>query len=71
MASQLRNPSPEVYLAGAVVISLVLAAILTQIPAFAFGGFVRMAAVLVVADLALYVLMKLGAFGSRSNGRTG
>jgi hypothetical protein len=54
-----RKASPELYLAGLIVVSLGLAAIVAQFPGLAFGSFVRMAGVLIGADLVLYVLMKL------------
>ena len=46
-------------------ISLVIAGIISQIPALAFGGFRQMAIVLVLSDLVLYILMKLGLFKPR------
>lgn len=56
------NVSAERYLVGAVVVSVVLAAIAVQVPALSFGSFVAMAGVLVAADVVVYVLMKLGFF---------
>jgi len=39
---------------------MLLAAILTQVPAIAFGTFWQMAAILIAADLTIYLAMKLG-----------
>ena len=60
MRAEIRNLTPEMYLAVAVIISLTLAAILSFVPGVAFGGFLVMAGVLVAADVVLYILMKLG-----------
>lgn len=60
MRSKFAKASPELYLAGGVIVSLVAAGIFSRVPAIAFGGFTRMAAVLVATDVVLYVLMKLG-----------
>jgi len=68
--ANVRNVLAELYLAGAVIISLVLAAILAQIPAVAFGGFFIMAAVLIAADLVLYILMKLGVLKAPRDNRS-
>lgn len=65
--TRFRNASPEAYLAVAVIISIAIAAVLAQIPALAFGGFVPMALILIAADIVLYVLMKLGIVKSSRN----
>jgi hypothetical protein len=44
------------------VISVLIAALLTQVPALRFGSFWLMAAVLVGADVVVYVLMKAKLF---------
>ena len=58
------NVSAERYLVGAVVVSVVLAAIAVQVPLLSFGSFVAMAGILVLADVVVYVLMKAGLFRS-------
>ena len=68
MPERLGSASPELYLVGSVLISLAIAGIISQIPAMAFGGFHRMAIVLVLSDLVLYILMKLGMFKGRDRG---
>lgn len=70
MSARFRTVSPEMFLAGAVIISLTLAAVLSQIPGLAFGGFLVMAGVLVAADLVLYILMKLGVLKTPRDGRS-
>ena len=50
--------SAERYLAGAIVVSIALAAIAAKVPLLAFADFVQMTAVLVAADLVIYALMK-------------
>jgi hypothetical protein len=51
--------SAERYLAGAIVVSIALAAIATKVPLLAFADFVQMAAVLIASDLVIYALVKL------------
>ena len=71
MSARFRTVSPEMFLAGAVIISLTMAGVLSQIPGLAFGGFLVMAGVLVAADLVLYILMKVGVIKApRHNGST-
>jgi hypothetical protein len=60
MRDYFRNASPELYLAGSVVVSIVIAAIVVRIPALAFGRFFPVAGVLVASDMVLYILMRLG-----------
>ena len=50
--------SPERYLMKSAALSVVMALVLSRIPALAFGGFIRMAIVLVAADVVLYALTK-------------
>lgn len=47
------------YLAGAIVVSVALAAIAAKVPLLAFADFVQMVAVLIASDLVIYALMKL------------
>lgn len=58
------NVSAERYLVGAIVVSVVLAAVAARIPALSFGSFAAMAVILVAADVVVYALMKLGMFKS-------
>ena len=58
------NVSAERHLLGACVVSVVVAAIASQVPMFSFGSFITMAIILVAADVVVYVLMKLGMFRS-------
>ena len=64
MRAYLRKPSPEQYLVVAVVISVAICAIFTQIGFLRFGSFGVMAAVLVASDVVIYLLMKLGVVKS-------
>lgn len=68
MPFQRRNLTPEAFLAGALLVSLIAAAVLSRVPGLAFGGFLQMAAILVSADILLYILMKLGGFGTKKSG---
>jgi uncharacterized membrane protein affecting hemolysin expression len=52
--------SPEIFMLVSAVIGIVLAALLAQTRLLAFGSFPMMAIAFVVADLAVYVLMKVG-----------
>jgi amino acid transporter len=52
--------TPESYASGSAVGGVVMAAVLSLIPAIAFGSFWKMAAIFISADLFVYVLMKLG-----------
>jgi hypothetical protein len=58
----IRNSTAEGYTLYGAVVSVLVAALLTQIPALRFGSFWMMAGVLIGADLVLYGLMKLGVF---------
>jgi hypothetical protein len=60
----LRHPSPEQYLVVAVVISVAICVVFTQIGFLRFGSFGVMAAVLVASDVVIYLLMKLGVVKS-------
>ena len=64
MRAYFRNASPELYLVVAVVISVAICAIFTQIGLLRFGSFGVMAAVLVASDVVIYLLMKLGVVKS-------
>ena len=54
------NPSAEQYTLIAIAISIGAAGIATKIPLISFGSFNHMAAILVLSDLVLYVMIKLG-----------
>ena len=60
MISPFPRKSPEAFALASVVVGVLLAAILTQVPAIAFGTFWQMAAILMAADLMVYLAMKLG-----------
>lgn len=60
MIRALLTRSPEFYAIGNAVIGVSLAALLTRIPAGAFGSFWQMAIVFIIADLIVYIVMKLG-----------
>lgn len=62
MINAIRNSTAERYTLYAAVLSILIAAVLTQIPVLRFGSFWLMAGVLVGADLVLYLLMKIGLF---------
>ena len=51
--------SPETFAVASGITGVLLAAVLTLVPSLAFGTFWRMAAVLVGADLVVYVAMKV------------
>lgn len=59
MRAYFRNAPPELYLVVAVVISIAICAVFTQIGFLRFGSFGVMAAVLVASDVVIYLLMKL------------
>lgn len=61
--------SPETFAVASAVAGVLLAAILTLIPSMTFGTFWRMAAILVGADLVVYLAMKLGWLKLRSGTR--
>ena len=54
------SPSAEQYTLIAVAISIAAAGIATRIPLISFGSFPRMAGILVLSDLVLYLMIKLG-----------
>lgn len=58
--------SAERYLAGAVVVSVCVAAIASVVPRLAFDNLPKMAGVLVASDLVVYLLMKLRLLGRSS-----
>jgi hypothetical protein len=58
--SPISRKSPETFAVVSAVTGVLLAAILTLVPSLAFGTFWHMAAVLVGADLIVYLAMKLG-----------
>jgi len=53
------SPSAEQYTLIAIAISLGAAGLATRIPFLEFGSFRRMAAILVLSDLVLYLAIKL------------
>jgi hypothetical protein len=57
---RLGNPSAESSLLLAVIVSIVVAFVASRVPALAFGSFVQMVAILVAADLIVYLVMKIG-----------
>ncbi len=57
---QLRNASAELYFVVSAAVSVLLALVAAQFPVAAFGSFRKMAAILVVADMVIYILSKLG-----------
>jgi len=70
MTQRFRNPSPELYLLVSALASVLVAAIATQITALAFARFGRMVTVLLLADLVLYISMKVGVVAvSKRQGR--
>ncbi len=52
--------SPENYILLYAIAGVVLAAVLTLIPALSFGTFWRMAAIFLIADLVGYIAIKTG-----------
>ncbi|MEO8576378.1 MAG: hypothetical protein ABI556_06755 [Gemmatimonadales bacterium] len=58
MSANIRKP--EVFMLFSAVFGIALAAVLAQTRVLAFGSFQMMAIAFVVADLAVYALMKLG-----------
>ena len=70
MIETIRNSTAEGYTLFAVVISVLIAAVLTQVPALRFGSFWLMAGILIGADLIFYLVMKLGVLKT-PKGRTG
>jgi hypothetical protein len=64
MREKSRLQSPEIVLVSSIAISVMMAAIASQVPVARFGNFWQMAAVLIAADLAVYLLMRLGIITS-------
>ena len=62
MSERLSSASPELYLVGSIAVSVAIAAVVSRIPQLAFGGFLQMVIVLVISDVVLYALMKVGVF---------
>ena len=60
MISPFKSKSPESFALGSAVVGVLIAALLTLVPVVAFGTFWQMAAILVGADLVVYLAMKLG-----------
>ena len=60
--------SPEVFVLVSALIGIVLAALLAQTRVLAFGSFQMMAIAFVVADLAVYILMKVGVIKAPGRG---
>ena len=60
------NVSAERSLVGSIVVSVLVAAVASRVPQLSFGSFIAMAAVLIAANVVVYVLMRLGLFGPRS-----
>jgi len=65
--TSLKNLSPEASLAVAVLVSIVVAILASTVPVFAFGSFWAMLAILVAADLVVYIITKLGFLGSSAD----
>ena len=61
------NVSAERSFAGAVVVSLLIAAVASRFPQLSFGSFGAMALILVGANVVVYLLMKAGLFKSSSS----
>lgn len=53
------NRSPESYAVANAIVGVLMAAVLTRIPALAFGTFRQMVVILLSADAVAYVVMKL------------
>lgn len=64
MRAYLRNASPEAYFVAAAIVSIAIAAFFTWIPLLHFASFIEMAGILVVSDVVIYVLMKIGLMKS-------
>ncbi len=54
------SKSPETYALGSAAVGVLMAALLTFVPAVAFGTFWQMTVILLGADLVVYLAMKLG-----------
>lgn len=60
MIRSLLTRSPEIFAIGNAAIGVLVAALLTRFPKVSFGTFWQMAMTLIIADLVVYVGMKLG-----------
>jgi len=69
MMSPISRKSPETFAVASAVTGVLVAALLTLVPSLAFGTFWRMAAILVGADLVVYLAVKLGWLKLRSRTR--
>jgi hypothetical protein len=54
------SPSAEQYTLIAIAISVAAAGVATRIPLISFGSFPRMAGILVLSDVVLYIMINLG-----------
>ena len=63
------NVTAELSLLLAILVSVAIAAIASRVPALAFGSFTAMLVVLVLANLVVYVLTKIGLFKGSSQSR--
>jgi hypothetical protein len=54
------SKSPEAFALASAVVGVLMAALLTLVPAVAFGSFWHMTAILLAADLVVYLAIKLG-----------
>jgi hypothetical protein len=54
------SKSPEAFALASAVVGVLMAALLTLVPAASFGTFWQMTAILLSADLVVYLAMKLG-----------
>lgn len=60
--------SAERSLAGAIVVSLLIAGVASRFPKLSFGSFVTMFLILVGGNVVVYLLAKLGLFRSSKSG---
>ena len=60
--------SAERSLAGAVLVSLLIAGVASRFPKLAFGSFVTMFLILVGGNVVVYLLTKVGVFRSSKSG---
>lgn len=56
----LMTKSLESYTVGSAIVGVLVAGLLTLVPAISFGTFWEMAAIFIIADLIIYVAMKAG-----------
>lgn len=66
MSANIRNP--EAFMLFSAVFGVALAAVLAQTKVLAFGSFQMMAIAFIVADLAVYALVKLGVIKTPRRG---